>query len=286
MITHIQCLKAKLVSAIAVLAFVVNPAFSSTPLHWERIHVYHALPSQVFQKLGLTHNTRYGHNLGSKRQESDPSFPVGLTDVVPYDIEDVLIVRGTLTGLRQFRRTVASADVPLKVYSLTSQLIEEDTDGSTKTIATNENPLVVAGHEVTVTLGSEQSHTFLVKLDPASGDGTLVTEQAAIPIISSPHAATYLPPLAWTRPIVKTMSATEPANFTSVPILSGEHLPPDAVLVLRLHADAAGAAGAAVTQEEVKPQAHQSPEMKAQPLEPRETDPQTQSYVPTDAEGN
>ena len=66
--------------------------------HWERLHVAHAEPTEVFARLGLTHITRLGYTRGQKK-DPDPTFPPGLTDVVPYDAGHTLLVRGTAAGV-------------------------------------------------------------------------------------------------------------------------------------------------------------------------------------------
>ncbi len=68
-------------------------------------------PTAVFARLGLTHSTKNGYTRDGKRGVPDPTFPPGLTDVVPSDAEHLLLVRGTTGGLSLFRSRVAAADV-------------------------------------------------------------------------------------------------------------------------------------------------------------------------------
>ena len=78
---------------------------------WARMSIVHVLPSQVFARLGLTHTTRYGFTRdGYTKKTPDPTFPVGLTDIVPYDVTHLLLVRGTPQALAQFRQRVLATE--------------------------------------------------------------------------------------------------------------------------------------------------------------------------------
>ena len=73
------------------------------PLHWEKIHVYPPRALGRLRRLGLTHSTKNGYTRDGKQGVPDPTFPPGLTDVVPYDADKLLLVRGTTGGLSLFR---------------------------------------------------------------------------------------------------------------------------------------------------------------------------------------
>ena len=93
-----------LCAALGGMCRAAKPEF-----HWEKMTVTQTPPSQVFARLGLTHFTRLGYTRdGHKKTDPDPTFPAGLTDVVPQDKERILLVRGTDEGLAQFRARVGA----------------------------------------------------------------------------------------------------------------------------------------------------------------------------------
>jgi hypothetical protein len=97
-------------SISAMPASARKPAPAKTEYRWERMSIVQVLPSQVFARLGLTHSTRYGFTRdGHTKKTPDPTFPPGLTDVVPYDATHLLLMRGTTQGLAQFRTRVLAA---------------------------------------------------------------------------------------------------------------------------------------------------------------------------------
>lgn len=93
---------------LAALFTLVAASWAAKPeFHWEKMTVTQTTPSQVFARLGLTHFTRLGYTRdGHKKTDPDPTFPAGLTDVVPRDKDHVLLVRGTTAGLTQFKARV------------------------------------------------------------------------------------------------------------------------------------------------------------------------------------
>jgi hypothetical protein len=121
------------------LLMVCGASLARTPAHpqyrWERMSIVHVLPSQVFTKLGLTHTTRYGYTRdGHTKNTPDPTFPKGLTDVVPYDADHLLLVRGTEEGLTLFRARVTSTENEIAAagrWHVTVALLPANDDGAT-----------------------------------------------------------------------------------------------------------------------------------------------------------
>ena len=93
----------------------------------EAAHRPYRADARSLQALGLTHITRHGYTRGQKK-DPDPTFPPGLTDVVPYDAGHTLLVRGTAAGVASFRQRVAAADVPDPRWQLSLTLLRKDGD--------------------------------------------------------------------------------------------------------------------------------------------------------------
>jgi hypothetical protein len=188
-------------------------------LHWERLHVYHAAPSQVFARLGLTHSTRYGYTLGQKRQP-DPTFPPGLIDVVPYDLGHTLLVRGTAAGLAKFRQRVLAADVPEPCWQASLTLLQPNPDGGTAKILAGQTQEITADTPLTVSFsfdGALRQYQITVHVDP---NGTLtVTHRVALslapaPAVTEDAAGVYVPSQIWTRAAVDTLAPDQTLTFT------------------------------------------------------------------------
>jgi len=189
-----------LTASFAVLASAPASA-RTTPLIWEKIHVLHTLPSVVFSRLGLTHSTRNGYTRDGRRGVPDPTFPPGLTDVVPYDTDRLLLVRGTLGGLDLFRLRVQAADVPvtpLRLHAELSRRVGEteepagtlDLDGKADSI-----PFQVSLGE------GDTARVYRIKLRADVGNTYWVGCRVSLPLPPAPAttgAAVFVPERVWT----------------------------------------------------------------------------------------
>lgn len=190
-------------------------------LRWERIHVYYAQPSQVFSRLGLDHITRYGHTLGQKRVP-DPTFPPGLTDVVPFDPDHTLLVRGTAAGVAQFRQRVEAVDIPEPHWQATLTLLQLSSDAGVpaKVLAqqtqemVGDTPLVVSfatdgtlpQYQLTVHLGKEGALTLTHR--------AALTIPAATAADATPDV--FVPSQVWTRAMTDPLSPALALTFSDL----------------------------------------------------------------------
>jgi hypothetical protein len=188
-------------------------------LHWEKLHVTYAEPSEVFARLGLTHSTRFGHTLGQKRVP-DPGFPPGLTDVIPYDPGHTLLVRGTAAGVAQFRLRVAAADVPAPRWQVTLTLTSKNTDdGDTAPALAMQSKEVTADVPAVVSFNTDgQMPQYQITLH-MNRDGTLaVTRRTALSLSAPPPgpaqaAGVFVPSQVWTAPISEDMRVGDTLSF-------------------------------------------------------------------------
>ncbi len=206
------CLSAGLLTASPLCARPVA-------LHWEKLRVTFAEPSEVFARLGLTHSTRFGHTLGQKRVP-DPTFPPGLTDVVPYDPGHTLLVRGTAAGVALFRLRVAAADVPAPHWQAVVTLTRQDDTGDAPALAV-QNREITAGIPLVFSFdaaGQGPQYQFSVRVNP---DGTLaVTRRAALSLAPAPTpgqgAAVFVPVQVWTPPITEDIRVGDTLTFSDL----------------------------------------------------------------------
>lgn len=204
------------------MALLTAPAFARglAGMHWERIHVYHAAPSQVFTHLGLTHNTRYGHTLGQTRQP-DPTFPPGLTDVVPFDSGHTLLVRGTAAGLAQFRQRVAAADVPEPRWQAVLTLLQLDSHGGPPKNVVEQTQVMTADTPLVVSFALDGTLPQYQITVHTNADGTLtITHRVALSLAPAPAAAAngmaavFVPSQIWTRAATDILPAGQTLTFT------------------------------------------------------------------------
>lgn len=204
------CVLAGLVSVFSSPCRAAKPEF-----HWEKMTVTLTPPSQVFARLGMTHFTRLGYTRdGHKKTDPDPTFPLGLTDVVPQDKERILLVRGTDEGLAQFRvRVNAMAEqIVTERWHLILELlpVREETHDLGVPVEQDlpsERPTSVALGEIS----GLHIYQFNVHVNP---NGTLtVACRVGLPLPAPPAAgnaplaggpAVLLPMLVWTDATVKT----------------------------------------------------------------------------------
>ncbi len=201
-------------------ALCAAPAFARpAPFRWERIHVLHLLPSALFAKLGLTHITRNGDTRDGKQGVPDPRFPPGLTDVVPYDADRLLLARGTAEGLYLFRLRVVAADVePLPLHLTAALTRRAGTDDLP--VGTAEQEGVGDGVPTELHVGDGgAARVYQIKVR-ANADGSYwVACRASLPLPTPPDAASpaladvFVPDRIWTTPISRKVRAGEAATF-------------------------------------------------------------------------
>ena len=191
------------------------------PLRWEKIHVHHLAPTVVFAKLGLTHSVKNGHTRDGKQGIPDPTFPPGLTDVVPYDAAHLLIVRGTTGGLSLFRSRVVAADVSPQPLHLHAELTRRREDGDEPFGAMDQDEKGDA-LPVQISLGEGAAARVYQITTRTNPDGTLwVACRISLPLPPSPSpasdgpapAAVFVPERVWTDPLSRRLRPGETAVF-------------------------------------------------------------------------
>lgn len=203
----------------ALLLLTAAHAGGGPTFHWERIRVLHALPSQVFARLGLTHITKRGYTRdGAKKTDPDPTFPPGVLDVVPMDEDKLLLARGTDNGLTQLRQRVLAADIAAQRWHLTVTLTrpggEDILAAQDVASAATDAPTVIA---LSVN-GEMLNYQLRVHVNP---DGELsVACQSGVPLppapaeMPGPNApAVFTPTLAWATPDSKSVKPGETVVF-------------------------------------------------------------------------
>lgn len=191
-------------------------ARSSNGLHWERIHTYNSAPSVVFTKLGLTHSTKNGYTRDGKQGIPDPTFPPGLTDVVPYDADKLLLVRGTTGGLQLFRARVSAADRLNPPLRLHAELTHLGTDGTP--LSTQDVSGVGDGVRTQISLGDEGSARVYQITERANPDGTVwVACRVSLPLpdqsSQAPTGPVFIPERIWTDPMSRKVRLGETVQF-------------------------------------------------------------------------
>lgn len=184
-------------------------------VHWEKIHVYNLAPTAVFAKLGLTHSVKNGYTRDGKQGVADPTFPPGLTDVVPYDAAKTLIVRGTAGGLSLFRSRVLAADVPSRPIRFTASLTQHQGTDELPTGATEQYQVsdsIPAELHVGGRIYQIKAHT--------NADGSLwIACRVSLPlplpptVPDAPPAAVFVPQRVWTDPLSRRLRPGETAVF-------------------------------------------------------------------------
>lgn len=193
-------------------------ARSSGGVRWERIHVYNAPPSVVFAKLGLTHSTKNGHTRDGKQGVPDPTFPPGLTDVVPYDADRLLLVRGTPGGLSLFRARVAAADVRTQPIHIHAELLGT---GAGASLGVQEEDDVIDGRSRQITVGDGSAARVYLVTERQNPDGTFwVACRVSLPLpdqsAQAPTGAVFIPERIWTDPLSRRIHLGETAEFNDV----------------------------------------------------------------------
>ncbi len=218
---------------LGLLAALPSPVQAKKPAcHWDKIHTFHTLPSEVFAKLGLRHiakNTRGVHH-------GDPLFPAGLTDIVPYDSDHLLLVRGTDNGLILFRKRVAAADAAMARWQLHVELwrVGDLTSASDEIVASQDVKDILPETPIPVSLAEDSGlHLYQLEIHPnvsgVSAPGPLtISWQFGLPLpavtpsdipavpsssdtndaharIAPAPVSVFIPALAWTQPISKSV---------------------------------------------------------------------------------
>ncbi len=199
---------------LTLLCTVPALARSTSGLRWEKIHVYNTSPTVVFAKLGLTHSTKNGYTRDGKQGIPDPTFPPGLTDIVPYDAEKLLLVRGTPGGLSMFRARVAAADVPNQPLHLHTELSQF---GTGQVIGSQDEDKLTDGVPVQIVLG-DGARVYQIT-ERANPDGTVwVACRVSLPLPDqsnlSPTGPVFIPERIWTDPMSRKIHPGETAEFT------------------------------------------------------------------------
>ncbi len=203
------------VLALALPAALPVSARPTSGLRWERIHVYNAPASVVFAKLGLTHSVKNGHTRDGKQGVPDPGFPPGLTDVVPYDAEKVLLVRGTPGGLLLFRARVSAADIvqpPLHLHATLQTVLEGTASVSADLDAVSD------GIHTQISLGDSGAARVYQITERANSDGTYwVACRVSLPLPDqsglAPTGPIFVPERIWTDPMSRKVRLGETAEF-------------------------------------------------------------------------
>ena len=192
----------RLFLTVTLTALASVPAFARpAPLIWEKIHVLRTLPSVVFARLGLTHSTRNGYTRDGKRGVPDPTFPPGLTDVVPYDTDRLLLVRGTLGGLDLFRLRVQAADVPVTPLRLHAELSRRvgDAEEPEGTLDVDEKADGIP-FQISLSEG-DAARVYQIKLRADAGNIYWVGCRVSLALPPAPAktgAAVFVPDRVWT----------------------------------------------------------------------------------------
>ena len=202
------------------LGFLSRPV-SAKPTNgylWEKIHVTQQLPTAIFARLGLTHSTRNGLTRDGKKDVPDPTFPAGMTDIVPYDAEKLFIVRGTAAGRSSFRARVQAADVPTPLVALHAELARRTSDA--------EEPLGAASLDsvpdrrpAVMTVGDGAAARVYEITTRQNADGTLwVACRIGLPLPPAPPSdagrdAVFVPTQVWTEPLSRRIRLGETVTF-------------------------------------------------------------------------
>ncbi len=206
---------------LALTLGFLNPPASAKPnggYLWEKIHVTQQLPTAIFARLGLTHSTRNGLTRDGKKDVPDPTFPAGMTDIVPYDAEKLFIIRGTAAGRTAFRARVQAADVPIPPVTLHAELARR-TNGTEDSLATVDQEGVIDRRPAILTLGDGAAARVYEITTRQNADGTLwVACRIGLPLPPPPTGdagtgAVFVPTQVWTTPLSRRVRPGETVTF-------------------------------------------------------------------------
>ncbi len=203
---------------VLTLSLTAHPA-SAKPANgylWEKIHVTQQLPTAIFARLGLTHSTRNGLTRDGKKDVPDPTFPAGMTDIVPYDAEKLFIIRGTAAGRASFRARVQAADVATPLVTVHAELARR-TDGTEESLATADQTDVIDRRPAVLSLGDGAAARVYEITTRQNADGTLwVACRIGLPLPPAPTGdagAVFVPTQVWTAPLSRRIRPGETVTF-------------------------------------------------------------------------
>ncbi len=185
-------------------------------LHWERLPIARALPSQVFARLGIGHITRLGYTRdGAKKTDPDPTFPVGLTDVVPLDAEHLLLVRGTNAGLTAFKMQVAEAQAQMTAvrWHIAAQLVQAQ-NGVASPVGQAAAQDAPDDTPVTLLLGANADRPYQVRVLPGAQGQAVIVWQRGLALSHPAGSPNVLAPnVAWSAGVSRAISPGGTATF-------------------------------------------------------------------------
>lgn len=203
-------------AVITVFCALSAHARPANGLRWERIHVTQIEPSIVFAKLGLTHSTKNGYTRDGKQGVPDPTFPPGLTDIVPYDADKLLLVRGTESGLNLFRVRVSAADHIVPPVHLHVELFHTGADAVS--IGTQNVSDVADGVKTQISFGDGDAARVYQIVERANLDGTVwIACRVSLPLPDqsnlAPTGPIFIPERIWTDPMSRKIRLGETVQF-------------------------------------------------------------------------
>lgn len=226
-------------SGLLFLLFVSGTALAARPpsAHWARLPIVRALPSQVFARLGVGHNTRRGYTRdGAKKTDPDPTFPLGLTDIVPLDAEHLLLVRGTDAGLTAFKLQVAEAEIQMTAarWHIAAQLVQAR-NGAASPVGPATAQDAPDAAPVTLLLGAWGDRPYQVRVLPNAQGMLEIVWQRGLALSGAAAAPGVLAPdVAWSAGVSRTVPPSGTVTFDDLAadrILARQALglPPDAL---------------------------------------------------------
>lgn len=184
--------------------------------HWERLPITRALPSQVFARLGIGHITRRGYTRdGAKKTDPDPTFPLGLTDVVPLDAEHLLLVRGTDAGLAAFKVQVAEAQIQMTTvrWHVAAQLVQAQ-NGTPISVGLPAAQDAPDDAPVTLMLGAQGNFPYQVRVLPNAQGLLKIVWQRGLPLSGAAAAPGVLSTdVAWSAAISRSITPGGTTTF-------------------------------------------------------------------------
>lgn len=193
---------------LSPLAALTAHAARPPALRWERLAVTRALPSQVFARLGIGHITRRGYTRdGAKKTDPDPTFPPGLTDVVPLDAEHLLLARGTSAGLAAFKQQVTQAEgqVTAVRWHVSAQLVQAQ-NGVVVPVGAGAASDAPDSVPIVLMLGQGSNRPYQIRVLPAPLGALQVAWQRGLMLSHSLAARGVLTPdVAWSAGVSRTL---------------------------------------------------------------------------------
>ncbi len=211
------CVFSRLSALLLLLTLPIAGLAARPPsAHWVRLPVVRALPSQVFARLGIGHITRRGYTRdGAKKTDPDPTFPAGLTDIVPLDAEHLLLVRGTNAGLAAFKLQVAEAQAQMTTvrWQIAAQLVQAQ-GGAASPVGAAITQDAPDAAPVTLLLGARGERPYQVRVLPAAQGMLQVVWQRGLALSGTAAAPGVLAPdVAWSAGVSRTIAPSGTVTF-------------------------------------------------------------------------